>query len=107
MSTLIPEHQWDKLRQMTAEQIKGKHGCEILNGSEYMFTLIPANTTDYIIADNIRTQSEYLAVRANSAMPPEKVLTFVGFTCPDCSFVAISKFGLRAHQRHCKSRVKV
>ena len=39
-----------------------------------------------------------------STTPVEKEVVDITFKCPDCDFIAKSKFGLSSHTRHCKHK---
>lgn len=71
MSDLIPAISLTEFRKFIkeskAEEIKRLKSCEVVGDGEYLFTVIFQPTpNDISINDNIRTQAEYLAVRANT-----------------------------------------
>lgn len=93
MSSLIPEIQWRDFMSKTPIQLMAMKGSEVYDGEEYVGVFIPLVREDKIVADNIRTQGEYLAQRSNSVRGQVNELT-----C-DCGFEAKSPFGLQSHQR--------
>ena len=72
MSSLIPNRQWDDVRRMSPEQLRGKHCCEVFDGETYLGTWITAVQNDPVIMDSIRIKSDYLGVRCNSVLPREE-----------------------------------
>ena len=74
MSTLIANVQLSDLLKALASG-KALKACEVFNGEPsditYVGTFIPRNPYDSVVADRIRTQSEYLGMSSNSIYPSE------------------------------------
>ena len=77
MSDLIPVVAWtDLVRIVKQGKIRELKACEITFNGEYLFTaLIPHG--DMYSGDYIRTQGEYLALKANitGGLSPEELLS--------------------------------
>lgn len=69
MATLIPNKQLTEIQEMTSSEIQRLKACEVYDGGDYLFTLIPLARYDSVVADNIRTKAEYLSVSFNSNCP--------------------------------------
>ena len=74
MATLIPNRQLTEIKEMTVEQLRLMAACEVYDGDSsfdgnYLYTHIPHNIHDSIVADYIRTQAEYLGMKSNSIIP--------------------------------------
>ena len=109
MSELIPEINWmDFVKIVKEGKIAELKACEVKFNSEYLFTAIIPHG-DMFSREFIRTQAEYLSVKANiiSGKDPNEIIKteITVLTCPDCGFVAASPFGLSVHQRSCKEKV--
>jgi len=104
MSSLIPQRDWSELLQLSAEQRRKIHACEVYDEKGYVGTLIPLVLEDSYVADNIRTQSEYLSQRSNSVRARDVI---ENKNICVCGFEAKSPFGLIAHKRSHKTLVEV
>ena len=103
--SLIPQKTLD-----IAGWLKGKPSMEVLDSKgNYVATIIIPNMVGgSTIYDEMKTQAEYLAVRANSVLPPEIVsgeIAEIHENKCSCGFEAKSYLGLLSHQRYCKVAV--
>jgi len=74
--------------------------AEVYNGEDYIFTLIPLNPYDSIVADNIRTKAEYLGVSTNSLYPLEERREYrKEFCCDECGKSFPQRIALEGHKR--------
>jgi len=64
MSDLIPSITISEFKQLKASEIKALKAIEVLSDGEHIFTAIIPHG-DIIARDYIRTQAEYLSVKAN------------------------------------------
>ena len=64
MSDLIPSISITEFRQLKAEEIRRLKAVEVLSDGEHLFTAIIPHG-DVVANDYIRTQAEYLSVKAN------------------------------------------
>ena len=110
--SLIPQITLEQLKSKTASEIKALPSVEILNkNGDYIGTLvIPSMIGGGTIWGEIRTNAEYLALRANIVIPshviedvgkerPVEIVAANPLACSDCEFVAKSAFGLNSHRR--------
>lgn len=68
MSTLIPEITISEFRKLKALELKQLKSCEVTSDGETLFlAIIPPVSGGVSITDYIKTQAEYLAVKANTA----------------------------------------
>jgi len=64
MSDLIPVMTITEFRNLKASEIKEMKAVEVLSDGGHLFTAIIPHG-DYVARDYIRTQAEYLSVKAN------------------------------------------
>lgn len=66
-STLIPTVPFEQFKKMKAADLKEMKSFEVTANGEHLLTvIIPPEKGGMTITDNIKTQAEYLAHRANS-----------------------------------------
>lgn len=68
--SLSPNRQWTEVHELIEKGIPFK-ACEVFNGDKYIGTFISNNPYDSVIGSTIRTQADYLALRANSVFPAD------------------------------------
>ena len=110
MATLIPNMVLKELytRLLAGEVVKA---CEVFRGEikeeNCCGTFIPLNPYDSVVADRIRTKTEFLGCSNNSIYPLE-VIEKKEFVCDECGTGFDIKIALAGHKRsHKKELVEV
>lgn len=105
MSNLIPQMTVSEFKQLKAHAIKDLKSVEIMSDGVYLLTVIIPHG-DMVASEYIRTQAEYLAVKANISGgqdPDEAIIQPDNLESRDrhceCGFEAKSPFGLTVHKR--------
>jgi len=75
MSDLIPTMSITEFRKLKAEEIRELKAVEIMSDGEHLFTAIIPHG-DVVARDYIKTQAEYLALKANisGGLSPEELI---------------------------------
>ena len=64
MSGLIPQIPYSEFKKLKASQIRELKACEVIADGEHLFTAIIPHS-DLVSTTYIRTQAEYLGMKAN------------------------------------------
>jgi len=87
---------------MPAGELRKMRACEVYDGDiakgeNYLYTHLPKNPYDRVVADRIRIRAEQLGMSSNSIYPAEEPTKL--FRCDECGRKFDHKIALAGHQR--------